>query len=427
MHVAVLGAGVVGITSAYYLTEAGHSVTVIDGASDVASGCSFANGSQLSYSYTDAMANPAFLAKLPRILMGRDTGIQFHAPISADLMRWGGAFLKQCTTSKAIANTLATLSMAQRSRDLLTELRNTLNADFSYRSTGKIVLLASKSDVSNAERNCELKAQYKCESSVIDIEKACEIEPAIEKMTGNYSAAVYSPGDDVGDAQAFSQALASYLVANRDCRLCLSTQASGLIVDRKKVRGVATTDGEIEADAIVVSLGAHSPAILKPLGLRPRIIPARGYSITVPRGAHSNSVSVTDLAGRFVISQMGERMRIAGFADFTGFSTARDQKRIQQLVDLTRRRAPFAADYANQIEQHWGGFRPLTPHGRPLVGATPIEGLYLNTGHGSLGWTLACASAESLVNSMASAEESGRNRLHQRQPNNLVAAERETA
>ncbi len=427
MHVAVLGAGVIGVTTAYYLTEAGCSVTVIDSEDQVARGCSFANGSQLSYAYTDAMATPAFLAKLPRILAGLDAGVRYRAPLSVDTLRWGSAFLAQCTRKKAMANTLATLHMAQRSKELLAQLKNRLNDDFSYRAAGKIVLLGDNKEQQLAQRNCELKAAHGCESSVISLDEAQQIEPAIQHMTGNYSAAVYAPGDDVGDANAFTRSLARYLLENTHCKFRLSTNIDKLITANKSIRSVATNDGEVDADAVVVCLGARSPSILKPLGISPRILPARGYSITAKPGPKANSVSVTDLAGRFVISRNGENMRIAGFADFVGFATARDNHRIDQLTELARRRAPQAADYSSQAIQPWGGFRPLTPDGRPLLGATHIKGLYLNTGHGSLGWTLACASGEALLKSILPAAKSRQRVDRQPQPDSRVAVEREIA
>jgi len=427
MHVAVLGAGVVGVTTAYYLTEAGHSVTVIDRENQVAKACSFANGSQLSYSYTDAMATPGFIATIPRLLAGLDAGIRFRAPLSTDLLRWGRAFLFECTTKKAIANTLQTLLLAQRSRQLLTQLGDQLDDDFSYRPAGKIVLLASHKDRQAAIRNCELKASHGCSTSVISFDEAVDLEPAIKYMTGTYDAAVYSPGDAVGDANAFSGALARRLLQGARCRLQLSTKIRRVVTENKRVRGIDTDHGVLDADAVVVCLGAWSPGILKPLGIVQPIYPARGYSVTLQPGPQPNSVSVTDLGRRFVISRVGAQMRVAGFADFVGFGTTRDEHRIEQLTATARCSAPQAADYSTAPNQAWGGFRPLTPDGRPLIGPTPVGGLYLNTGHGSLGWTLACVSGELLVNSILPAAKSSRCTDRQLRSDSVPAIERETA
>jgi len=427
MHVAVLGAGVVGVTTAYYLTEAGHTVTVIDREDQVAKACSFANGSQLSYSFTDAMATPGFIATIPRLLAGLDAGIRFRAPLSADLLRWGRAFLSDCPTKKAMANTLATLSLAQRSKQLLMRLAVQLDDEFSYRSAGKIVLLANHKDRQAAIRNCELKAGHGCSTSVISFDEAVDVEPAIRYMTGAYDSAVYSPGDEVGDANAFSGALARHLLKDARCRLQLSTGIRQVITENKRVRGVDTDHGVLDADAVVICLGAWSPGILKPLGIVQPIYPARGYSITLRPGPQANSVSVTDLGRRFVVSRVGAQMRVAGFADFVGFGTTRDERRIEQLTAAARCSAPQAADYSTLPNQAWGGFRPLTPDGRPLIGPTPVGGLYLNTGHGSLGWTLACASGELLANSILPAAESSRCTDRQLRSDSFPAIEREIA
>ncbi len=409
MHVAVLGAGVIGVTTAYYLTEAGHTVAVLDREDQVANACSFANGAQLSYSYTDAMATPGFLATIPRLLAGLDAGIRFRAPLSADLLRWGRAFLAECTTRKATANTLETLLLAQRSKLLLARLGEQLDGDFAYRPAGKIVLLANEKDRQDALRSCELKASHGCATSVISLDEAIDIEPAIQHMTGEYRAAVYAAGDDVGDANTFSSALARRLLEGGQCSFQLSTNVRRVVTEDQRVRGIETDCGVLDADAVVVCLGAWSPRILKPLGIWRPVIPARGYSITLRPGPHANSVSVTDLARRLVIGRIGEQMRVAGFADFVGYKTTRDTHRISQLITAAQRCAPRAADYSTSPNQAWGGFRPLTPNGQPLIGATPVNGLYLNTGHGSLGWTLACASGELLVNSMLPAGQSRTN------------------
>jgi D-amino-acid dehydrogenase len=425
MHVVVLGAGVVGVTSAYYLSEAGHRVTVIDREPAVAEACSFANGSQLSYSYTDAMATPSFLMKTPRLLAGLDEGIRFRPPLSFELLKWGSAFLAQCTSSKAEANTLFNLSLAMRSQQLLQDLRTQLDSDFEYRQAGKIVLLPGEQERQDAIRASALKAERGCDSRVIGLEEAISIEPAIQHMTGDYHAAVYAKGDDVGDARAFSRSLAQYLVNSGSCKFQFSTNARRIVVSGKRIRGVQTDKEMIDADAVVMCLGAWSPQLLRPLGIKPLIYPARGYSVTLQAGSQANSVSVTDIGGRFVISRIADQIRIAGFADFVGLNVSRDRRRVRQLCAVANQRAPLAADFDTRLKHEWGGFRPLTPDGRPIIGGTPINGLYLNTGHGSLGWTLACVSGELLVNSMQLEAKSSRNIARPRRADSYSAIEQE--
>jgi D-amino-acid dehydrogenase len=397
MHVAVLGAGVVGMTTAYFLTQSGHDVTVIERDADVALACSYANGAQLSYSYVDAMASAAFLLKMPALLTGFDPAIRVRSPLTLDFLRWGLGFAAECTQKKATANTLANLKLARRSKELLDDLHRKLPGDFSHRTAGKLVLLGNKSNLDAAHRTAAIKTQLGCPASVVSLDRACEIEPAVAKMPGPYGGAIYSPEDDVGDSTAFARVLADNLRSRSTCQIAFNTTVEGVIVENRQVRAIETSEGQIDADAVVVCLGTWSPALLKPLGLNLPICPVRGYSVTLPPAEHSPLVSITDFGRRFVVSRIDEKIRVAGFADFVGLRTSTDERRINELLDVAKTNAPTAADYTCSDNQAWGGFRPLTPNGRPIVGATTIDGLYLNTGHGSYGWTLACATAEQVA------------------------------
>ena len=403
MRVAVLGAGVVGVTTAHFLGEAGHDVTIIDRNDDVAAACSRANGAQLSYSYVDAMASPAFLLRIPALLAGMDRAIRVRPPLSRDFLRWGLRFVCECTKGNAAANTLANLQLAARSGRLLDQIRKKFEADFSFREAGKLVLLRRTSELEAARRASDLKAELGCPANVVTMDEAADIEPAVQHMTGDYAGAVYSPGDDVGDSHAFSRALAEHLRSKQGCRFELGMEVDGLIVENNELKGVATARGLVDADAAVVCLGSWSPAVLSPLGINVPVYPARGYSVTLEPGEHTASVSVTDFGSRFVISRIGDQVRLAGFADFVGFRTDRDAQRVQDLLQAARTNAPYAANYASSPNHAWGGFRPLTPNGRPITGATAVKGVYLNTGHGSLGWTLACASAERIADLVSEA------------------------
>lgn len=401
MQVAVLGAGVVGITTAYYLLRQGHDVTVVDRENSVAAGCSFANGAQLSYSYVDAMASPSFLARVPGLLAGIERAIRIRPPLDGHMLRWGSAFVAECSSSRAAGNTAANLELAARSRHLLAELRRTLPDSFDHREAGKLVLLTKPKDVENARRASDVKASFGCDANVITMDEATAIEPAVAHMAGDYCGAVWSPGDDVGDAGRFTRVLAETIAADSRCRMRLGAEVEGLVIRDGQIGGVRTDAGQLDADAVVVCLGSWSPALLRPLDIRLPIVPARGYSLTLEPGAHATSVSITDFSSRFVISRIGERVRVAGFADFFGFDTTRDQRRIAALLETAATKAPGAADYQSVPDHAWGGFRPLTPNGQPIIGPTRIDGLYLNTGHGSFGWTLACASGDSIARQIA--------------------------
>ena len=397
MHVVVLGAGVIGVTTAYYLAERGHTVTVVERENGVATGASGGNGAQLSYSFTDAMASPAMLAKMPGVLSGQDPAFLVRPPVKTLPVRWGLNFLSQCTSHHARENTLAVLQMAMRSSTLLAELRSRVPLDFSFRRASKLVVLGNQVDLKSAEDTCALKRQHGCDVRVITPEQAIEIEPALAHIRTPFAGAVYSENDEVGDVLAFTSQLGEWLGNNRNTEFQFNTRVRHIAARNGKLDAIETDNGTLKPDAVVVCLGAWSDRILKPLGIRANINPIRGYSVTLPATDKSNSVSITDLGSKMVYSRLGDRIRIAGFADFVGFNTDRDETRVRTLLNTARKFAPDIADFDAGSADEWGGFRPMTPNSQPVVSATPVDGLYLNTGHGMLGWTLACVTGHDLA------------------------------
>ncbi len=390
MHVVVIGAGVVGLTTAYYLSQLGCQVTVVDRENDVAAGASFANAGQLSYSFTDALARPSFIGKIPGVLTGRDNAYQVRP--EPGLIPWGLQFLSQCTNKRAKENTLAVLQIATRSAQLMHELREAVPFEFSSKTAGKLVLLTSRDEVEAATANAAIKSRHGCETQIVTANEALAIEPALTHLSEEFVAAVYSRSDEVADPYLFAVGMRTLLEESNDVIFRLGTEVERLSRVGRGVRAVELSDDTIEADSVVVCTGAWSGALLRSVGINPHIYPVRGYSVTLPPGEASPNVSVTALGRKIVFSRIGGRIRIAGFADFGGFKTDDDTKRIAALVTVARNFAPLAADYDADEQKPWGGFRPMTPDGRPHVGKTNIDGLYLNTGHGMLGWTLACAS-----------------------------------
>lgn len=402
MHALVLGAGVIGVTTAYYLAREGCRVTVVDRAPEVADEASYANGGQLSYTFTDALATPAFIAKIPGLLLGRHPGSRVH--LEPHLIPWGLRFLAQCTTRRAEENTIVVLEAALRSAELLDELCAATNIEFGLRPAGKLVILSDADEVSAAKAGTRLKSRYGSEAEVVSRKEAIRLEPAIDAMSGPVLAAVYSEHDEVADSRAFAIGLRRWLEQSAGARFRMNTRVGSLVREKGRAVGV-TVDGCVErADAICVCMGAWSNPILRSAGIDPRIYPVRGYSVTLPPGPAAPSVSVTALRHKMVYSRINGSLRVAGFADFAGFSTAADPRRTQDLIDLARQIAPEAADYDAPDAKRWGGFRPMTPDGRPRVGATPVPGLFMNTGHGTLGWTLACASSFDAARAMVEPE-----------------------
>jgi len=397
MHVVVLGAGVVGVTTAYYLCERGHRVTVVERADAVASGASAGNGGQLSYSFTDAMASPALLTKMPKMMTGLDPAFLVRPPLNTQLVYWGQAFLRQCTSHQNRQNTLVILQLALRSDALMAGLRARTGLQFSFRRAGKLVMLGSHDAMTEAAQVCTLKRQFGCDARVVTFSEAVAIEPALAHMKNQYAGAVYSENDQVGNSLEFTSGLSEWLRRNREVEFRLNTTVNRIVARAGKLEAVETDNGALRADAVVVCLGAWSSQLLDPLGIRTNIYPMRGYSVTLPAIGTSNSVSISDTAYKIVFSRLGDSMRIAGFADFVGYRTGADHARVQTLLDTARAIAPSIADYTVSANAAWGGFRPMTPDSRPLLGPSSIEGLHLNTGHGMLGWTLACASGHDVA------------------------------
>ena len=404
MHVAVLGAGVIGVTTAYYLAERGYSVTIIDRAAEVAAETSYANGAQLSYSYTDSLARPDFLPQIPSLLLGLDPAIHISAFRNFAMLAWGLKFLVQCTSAKAQDNTVAVLKIALRSAALIEKLQQKLNLDFSYKTAGKLVLLNDASEIRKAEEKMAVKSRCGCETQVLTADEAITKEPALKAMRQDFAGAVYAEFDQVGDARCFTVGLSEWLQRNREVVLRLDEEISGLKTNCGRVVGIRTTQELIEADATVVCLGAWSQKLLQPFRINPSIYPVRGYSVTLPAGVCAPEISVTNLKKRIVYNRLASGIRIAGFADFVGFDSRQDEKRIRMLLQTAQQAAPQAADYSARESHPWGGFRPVTPTGRPQVGRTKLGGLFLNTGHGSLGWTLACATADAVAEDITNSE-----------------------
>jgi D-amino-acid dehydrogenase len=397
MHVIVLGAGVIGVTTAYYLSQKGHRVTVVDSAHEPASGASGGNGGQLSYSFTDAMASPALLSKMPRLIAGLDPAFHIRPAINSQLIRWGLSFLQQCRHERNRENTTAILNLALRSATLMAELRSQLKLDFSFRRAGKLVMLTHQEAQNEAQEMCELKREHGCDVDVISFGRAVKIEPALDRMTNGYFGAVYSESDEVGDSQTFTTGLGRWLTENRAVEFRLKTRVQNIITRNDKLLAVDTDQGRLDSDAMVVCMGSWSNRILHPLGIKTHIYPMRGYSMTLPAGRDSNYVSITDPNSKMVFSRLGDQVRIAGFADFVDYRTTKDSERIETLLATARKIAPQIADYDVDSINGWGGFRPMTPDSRPLTGPSKVKGLHLNTGHGMLGWTLACATSHDVA------------------------------
>ena len=406
MRVMVLGAGLSGVTTAWYLQQAGFQVSLVDRQPEAARETSFANGGQISISHPEPWANPGAPWQILRWLGRDDAPLKFRPTRDPAQWIWGARFLLECLPSRAHRNTRAVAALATWSGRQLRALRARLGLEYDQLERGILHLFYSAAEFAQAPERVRGLASFGIEARVCDRDECLAIEPALAAQAATLAGGIYAPRDESGDAFRFTQALATH-VAVQGATLHwereivrLRAAGNGDDIDGVEVR---TPDGVIEtlrADAYVVCLGSYGPRLLSALGERLPIYPVKGYSITaaVADPARAPSVSLTDESRRIVCSRLGSRLRIAGTAELNGFDTHVRPERIAGILAWAQSRFPGAIDI--ERAEHWAGLRPATPGNVPLIGRGRRANLWLNTGHGTLGWTLSCGSAAALAELM---------------------------
>lgn len=407
MKVFILGAGVAGIASAWYFWHDGHEVTVLERNNGVALETSFANGGQLSYSYVAPLASASVIPKIPPWLLRRDSPLRFRPELDLDQWRWILQFLAACNTSTSDDTTQKLLRLAFYSRDLMHELVGAHALDFDYVQNGKLVVHTDPSSFESAKRLLDYQRKLGAEQEALDAKRCVEIEPALESMGPRIAGAVYTPSEDAGDCYKFCNELLRIMSSGENpVSYRFGVEIQRLLPWRGRLMGVETNHGVIEGDAYVLALGTNAPYLLKPLHLRVPVYPLKGYSLSLPiiddRGAPK--ISVTDFKRKVVYARLGGELRVAGMADLSGTRAVIDSERVDQLVSEVRTAFPMATDFRKLGP--WCGMRPATPKGMPVIGATPYSNLWLNVGHGALGFTLALATGR-IVADLAAGRASG--------------------
>ncbi|TIP43765.1 FAD-dependent oxidoreductase [Mesorhizobium sp.] len=397
-HVLVLGAGVVGMTTALALAKKGFEVFVLDAASGPAeAGASFGNGAQLSYFYTDAMASPSLALNIPKYILGLDPAFRISLSLSPSFLLWALRFLANSTQKAFERNTTDILELALRSRKGVADLSSKL--EFDYTSNGKITLFSSLKSLRKAERLTELKNRYGAGQIVLTQQQALEREPALEHYGHSFVGAIWSPYDEAGDSRLFCRNLRILLERDYGVQFLFDTKVRGLRRQANKLVAVTTEKEEIQCSRAVMSLGAYTPLIARTAGISLPIWSVQGYSFTIPAFDTAPRASITDTSRKIVFCRIGDRLRVAGLADIGPANGKFKEDRFSTLLATAKGILPKAGDYDGEVKP-WTGFRPVTPNSKPIVGRTRIKGLYLNCGHGSLGWTLSMATAGGLADVM---------------------------
>ncbi|WP_234084228.1 D-amino acid dehydrogenase [Azonexus sp. R2A61] len=405
MKVLVLGAGVIGVTSAWYLNAAGHQVTVLERQPGVALETSFANGGQVSVSHAEPWANPHVFSQLLRWFGREDAPLLWRWRVDPAQLAWGLRFLRECTPGRTQANVAAIVALALYSRERLQTLRDELGLHYDQLARGILHVYTDPRAYALALEAARLMRQFGLDREPVDVDACLRIEPALTEARHLLVGGDYTPSDESGDAHLFTRQLAERAAAAG------VVFRHGIQVDRMaaaggRVAGVIASDGQstdlYTADAYVVALGSHAPGLLRPLGVGLPIYPAKGYSatLTLADGAVAPSVSITDDERRLVFSRLGNRLRVAGTAEFNGFNLALNEVRCRALIERAQRLFPRL-----EVEgepQFWCGLRPATPSNVPVIGrARRYANLWLNAGHGTLGWTMACGSGAALADLMS--------------------------
>jgi D-amino-acid dehydrogenase len=391
MKVAVLGSGVIGVTSAWYLAEAGHEVVVIDRQPGPALETSFANAGEISPGYASPWAAPGIPQKAIRWLMMRHAPLILQPAIDREMLGWLFAMLRNCTGARYAINKARMVRLAEYSRDRLIALRADTGIAYDERKQGTLQLFRTQKQLDGTTKDIAVLRVGGVPFELLDREGCITVEPGLAAAREKIVGGLRLPGDETGDCFKFTGALAA-MAAERGARFRYGEAIRSLAIDGARIVGVETDRGRITADRYVMALGSHSAAMLRPLGLRLPVYPVKGYSITVPivDAARAPESTLMDESYKIAITRLGERIRVGGMAEISGYNNALPERRratlVHSLTDL------FAGAGDIDAASFWSGLRPMTPDGTPVIGATPYDNLFLNTGHGTLGWTMACGS-----------------------------------
>lgn len=396
MKVCVIGAGIIGCATAYHLARLGHTVHLLDAAPQPGNGTSFANGAQLSYSYVEPFASPATLRAIPALLWSANSPIKFRLRADVQQWMWLARFLLACSAGRAASGTAQLLELASTSRKVLDAWLMEEQWDVSFRQNGKLVLCPDAGVLKKQAAQVKLQAALGCQQEVLDRQACIAREPALERSTSEFVGGVWTPDECVADPFLLCAEMARSL-GRLGGEIWLGAEVQSFLKDGPKVVAAQTQRGAVSADVFVLAAGMQSPKLAKQLGVRLPLYPLKGYSITVPfknRNDLRPVASVTDLGRKTVFAPLGDRLRVAAMVEIGGDDLAIPNGRVEAMLRSVEAAYPGLCDLG--APQAWAGLRPSTPDSLPIIGRIRESNVFLNTGHGALGLTLAAGSAARL-------------------------------
>ena len=398
MKAIVLGAGVVGVTTAYYLAKAGHEVTVLDRQKEAAGETSYANAGLIAPGHSFTWNSPRAPKLLLQSIFRRDLAYRMHFSLDRHFWSWGLKFLASCTAERARANTLIKLALCRYSQSKLEEIGAAEGLDYHHYKKGLLFFYRDPEHFAQGVRNMTLMKEHGQAVEIIDAKRCIEIEPALKPIAGKLAGAVYCPGDGSGDCQAFTVQLAD-VCKRLGVSFRFGCEVRGLETSGGRLDAVSTTRGSLAADAYVLTLGSYSSLIARSAGLELPVYPVKGFSLTLPIEPRlSPTVGGVDEGALVAYCGMGERLRMTATADFSGYDNSHKPADFDSMLTVARELFPKGVDFSKP--SYWSCLRPMTPDGPPIIGPSPLERLWYNTGHGHMGWTMSAGSSRILLDLM---------------------------
>jgi len=401
MRIIVLGAGVVGMAAAYYLARDGHEVTVVDRHDAAALGTSYSNAGLVSPGDATAWASPAALKTFLQSLYKPDLGIKVRLRFDPYFIAWSLRFLTQCTQARCRTNTDVKLRLALYSRQCINEIAAETGIDYDQRSKGIIYFFRSQQSLDGGTSNLRYLAEHGLKIEIVDRDRLVELEPGLASARDKIAGGVYSPMDQTGDSSQFTRKLAEHATARLGVTFSFGTNVEGLEIDGRRVASVRTDKGALQADAYVIALGPESGLLGRRYGIDLPVYPVKGYTATLPLedAGKGPTMGGVDEDRLIAYSRLGDRLRLAATAEFAGFDRSHRPQDFAALFSVARDLFPGAFD--ERKAELWAGLRPMMPNSVPVIGRARYDNLYLDTGHGHVGWTMAAGSGKFLADHVA--------------------------